>query len=59
LVEELDPSVFLQIHRSTLVNVNAIEGVHRDERGRQEVKIKGRTEKLQVSRSSASLFRAM
>jgi DNA-binding LytR/AlgR family response regulator len=59
LVEELDPSVFLQIHRSTLVNVNAIEGIHRDERGRQEVKIKGRAEKLQVSRSAASLFRAM
>jgi DNA-binding LytR/AlgR family response regulator len=59
LVEELDPSVFLQIHRSTLVNVNAIEGIHRDERGRQEVKVKDRTEKLQVSRSAASLFRAM
>ena len=59
LVEELDPSVFLQIHRSTLVNLNAIEGIHRDERGRQEVKIKGRAEKLLVSRSAASLFRAM
>lgn len=59
LVEELDPSVFLQIHRSTLVNLNAIESIHRDERGRQEVKIKGRTEKLQVSRSATSLFRAM
>ena len=59
LVEELDPSVFLQIHRSTLVNLNAIEGVVRDERGRQEVKIKERSEKLQVSRSAAPLFRAM
>lgn len=59
LVEELDPSVFLQIHRSTLVNVNAIEGIERDERGRQEVKIRGRAEKLLVSRSAASLFRAM
>jgi DNA-binding LytR/AlgR family response regulator len=59
LVEELDPSVFLQIHRSTLVNLNAIESIHRDERGRQEVKIKGRTEKLQVSRSATYLFRAM
>ena len=59
LVEELDPSIFLQIHRSTLVNLNAIEGVVRDERGRQEVKIKERSEKLQVSRSAAPLFRAM
>ena len=59
LVEELNPSIFLQIHRSTLVNLNAIEGVVRDERGRQEVIIKERSEKLQVSRSAAPLFRAM
>ncbi len=59
LVEELNPSIFLQIHRSTLVNLNAIEGVVRDQRGRQEVIIKERSEKLQVSRSAAPLFRAM
>lgn len=59
LVDELDPAVFLQIHRSTLVNLNAIESVQRDERGRQEVKVKTRSEKLAVSRSAASLFRAM
>ena len=41
LVEELDPKVFWQIHRSTLVSVKAIAGVQRDERGRQEVLIKG------------------
>ena len=59
LVENLDPQIFWQIHRSTLVNVKAIAGVQRDERGRQEVLIKGRAEKLSVSRSSATLFRAM
>jgi DNA-binding LytR/AlgR family response regulator len=59
LVEALDPSIFWQIHRSTLVNVKAIAGVLRDERGRQEVLIKGRSEKLQVSRSAAQLFRSM
>jgi DNA-binding LytR/AlgR family response regulator len=59
LVEELDPQIFWQIHRSTLVNVKAIAGVQRDERGRQEVLIKGRTEKLSVSRSAAHLFRSM
>ena len=37
LVENLDPQIFWQIHRSTLVNVKAIAGVQRDERGRQEV----------------------
>ncbi len=59
LVEALDPTIFWQIHRSTLVNVRAIAGVLRDERGRQEVLIKGRSEKLQVSRSAAQLFRSM
>ncbi len=59
LVEELDPKVFWQIHRSTLVNVKAIAGVQRDERGRQEVLIKGRTDRLAVSRSASQLFRGM
>ena len=59
LVEELDPKVFWQIHRSTLVNVKAIAGVQRDERGRQEVLIKGRTDRLVVSRSATQLFRGM
>jgi DNA-binding LytR/AlgR family response regulator len=59
LAEELDPSVFWQIHRATLVNVNAIEGVTRDIRGRHLVMIKGRPEKLEVSRSFLHLFKQM
>ena len=59
LVDELDPKLFWQIHRSTLVNVNAISGVQRDERGRQEVLIKGRADRLAVSRSASQLFRGM
>jgi DNA-binding LytR/AlgR family response regulator len=59
LVDELDPAKFWQIHRSTLVNVKAIAGVVRDERGRQAVALKGRSEKLQVSRSASQLFRSM
>ncbi len=59
LVEALDPQVFWQIHRSTLVNVKAIAGVQRDERGRQEVLIKGRPDRLAVSRSASQLFRGM
>lgn len=59
LVDELDPAIFWQIHRSTLVNVKAIAGVLRDERGRQAVAVKGRSEKLQVSRSASQLFRSM
>lgn len=59
LAEELDPALFWQIHRATLVNVNAIEGVTRDIRGRHLVMVKGRSEKLEVSRSFLHLFKQM
>jgi DNA-binding LytR/AlgR family response regulator len=59
LADELDPSLFWQIHRATLVNVNAIEGVTRDIRGRHLVLIKGRSDKLEVSRSFLHLFKQM
>jgi DNA-binding LytR/AlgR family response regulator len=59
LHEELDPGLFWQIHRATLVNVNAIDGVTRDLRGRHLVMIKGMTEKLEVSRSFVHLFKQM
>ena len=56
---ELDPAQFWQIHRSTLINMRAIAGIVRDERGRQLVAVKGRPEKLEVSRSYAHLFKGM
>ena len=59
LIEELDPSLFWQIHRSTLVNTKAISGVVRDIRGRHLVQIKGLSEKLEVSRSFVHLFKQM
>ena len=59
LLAELDPAQFWQIHRSTLINARAIAGIVRDERGRQLVSIKGRPEKLEVSRSYAHLFKGM
>ena len=59
LVEEIDMNLFWQIHRSTLVNIKAIAGVSRDERGRQLVSVRGHPEKLEVSRSYAGLFKGM
>ena len=59
LVDELDPNRFWQIHRSTLVNVQAIAGVSRDLRGRQIVRVNGHPEKLEVSRSYTGLFKGM
>jgi DNA-binding LytR/AlgR family response regulator len=58
LVDELDPEAFLQIHRGTLVNVNAIAGVTRDLSGRLRVKLKRQRETLAVSAPYVHLFRA-
>ena len=59
LQEELDPSCFWTIHRSTIVNANAIAFVSRDFRGRVTVKLKSRTEKLAVSETHEHLFKQM
>ena len=59
LIDELDPALFWQIHRSTLVNVKAIAGISRDFRGRQIVAVKGHGAKLEVSRSYSQLFKGM
>ncbi|HKU86929.1 MAG TPA: LytTR family DNA-binding domain-containing protein [Casimicrobiaceae bacterium] len=59
LLDELDPESFLQIHRGTLVNINAVAAVHRDLRGRMEVQLKQRNESLPVSASFTHLFRQM
>jgi DNA-binding LytR/AlgR family response regulator len=57
LVDELDPEVFVQIHRGTLVNVNAIAGVTRNISGALRVKLKRRPETLAVSAPYMHLFR--
>jgi DNA-binding LytR/AlgR family response regulator len=57
LVGELDPDVFWQIHRGTLVNVNAISSIHRNMQGNLEVRLKRRAERLAVSASYTHRFR--
>jgi DNA-binding LytR/AlgR family response regulator len=59
LIDELDPDEFWQIHRATLVRVDAVEQVSRNLRGRQIVHVKGSKEKLEVSRSFNHLFKQM
>jgi len=59
LLDELDPGSFWQIHRSTIVNLNAIAGVSRDFAGHLTVKLKNRKETLPVSQPFAHLFRQM
>ncbi len=55
--EKLDPEVFWQIHRSIIVNVSAVETIHRALRGTLELKLKDRGELLPVSAPYAHLFR--
>jgi len=59
LLEELDPREFWQIHRSTVVRVDAITQVSRNLAGKQVVHLKGSNEKLEVSRSFNHLFKQM
>ena len=59
LLEVLDPDVFKQIHRSTIVNLKAVAGVTRDESGRGTMRLKNRPETLPVSLSYMPLFRNM
>jgi DNA-binding LytR/AlgR family response regulator len=59
LLDELDPALFWQIHRSTIVNVNAIASLSQGFRGHLLVKLKARDESLPVSQPYAHLFRQM
>jgi DNA-binding LytR/AlgR family response regulator len=59
LIAELDPQTFWQIHRGTVVNVNAIAGVQRDIGGHLRIKLKQRKETLPVSEPYMYLFKSM
>ena len=59
LSEELDPTMFWQVHRSTLVNVHAIDSVIRDSRGNVKLRLKHRSENLPVSEPYVHLFHRM
>ncbi len=58
LAAELDPSTFWQIHRSTIVNVEAIGSVTRSF-SEVNVKLRSRREHLPVSNAYKHLFRQM
>jgi DNA-binding LytR/AlgR family response regulator len=59
LIDELDPAEFWQIHRATVVRVDAVLQVSRNFRGHQIVHVKGSEEKLEVSRTFNHLFKQM
>ncbi len=62
LAAQLDPALFWQVHRSTIVNLQHLDGTRRDEASRLFVRIKGAAgqfHELPVSRAYVHLFKAM
>jgi DNA-binding LytR/AlgR family response regulator len=59
LIDSLDPNEFWQIHRATVVRVDAVAQVSRNLRGNQIVHLKNSDEKLEVSRTFHHLFKQM
>ena len=59
LADALDPERFVQIHRSTIVNLAHVDRFSHGPGDSGEVQLKGRAERLAVSRSYVHLFRQM
>jgi len=59
LLPRLDPQQFWQVHRSRVVRALAIDTVTRDEAGKLWLSLRGRPERIAVSRMHAHRFKAM
>jgi|KBSMisStandDraft_5_1062788.scaffolds.fasta_scaffold256343_2 DNA-binding LytR/AlgR family response regulator len=59
LADALDPECFVQVHRSTIVNLAHVDRFSHGPGDSGEVHLKGRAERLAVSRSYVYLFRQM
>jgi DNA-binding LytR/AlgR family response regulator len=59
LTSRIDSTDFKQIHRSVMVNVNAILSATRDDFGHYSLNLRGLQRPLKVSRAFSHLFRAM
>lgn len=57
LLTQLDPELFWQVHRSVLVNHHHIASAVRVDEGHMHLTLRGRAEKLPVSRHFQGLFR--
>lgn len=58
LAPQLDPARFWQVHRATVVNVDAVARALRQENGTVLLELRQRPEKLTVSRVHAARFKA-
>lgn len=59
LIGQLDPELFVGIHRSTIVNIKFVRAVRRGLDGSMLLMLKGRPEMLSVSETNRHLFRMM
>lgn len=59
LVEQLDPQLFWQIHRGSVVNARAIERIERRDDGELWVHLRGLGQALPVSRAHRGRFKGM
>jgi DNA-binding LytR/AlgR family response regulator len=59
LLAVLDPAMFKQVHRSTVVNLRAVAAVTRDDSGKGLIRLRNRPETLAVSQPFMMLFRNM
>lgn len=59
LLAQLDPTQFVQVHRSVVVNLQSIDLVTRSNGETAEIHLKGRDEVLPVSRNFVHLFKTM
>jgi DNA-binding LytR/AlgR family response regulator len=59
LIAQLDPKLFVQVHRSVVVNLRSIRRVTRGENETADIELKGRSERLPVSRSYLEVFKEM
>jgi DNA-binding LytR/AlgR family response regulator len=59
LAAALNPDLFWQVHRSTIVNLEHLAGTRRDDLSRLFLRIHGHAQELPVSRAYVHLFKAM
>ena len=59
LLPRLDPQRFVQIHRSTIVNLDRVDAAVRGDAGKLRLRLRGLERALPVSRLYAPLFKPM
>ena len=59
LLPQLDTQRFWPVHRGTVVQASCIDAAHRDEAGRVTLRLRGRAERIAVSRLHAHRFKGL